>query len=350
MIATTPLRWCYAKSQTHVYYNQRIVEGADPQTFEVLHHLWARDHSRVYLYYHPVAQADAGSFVMLNELFAKDANNIWTLPGIVRDADVATFEVLDQGAGNVGYARDKHNVYFLAQYLGKANIVRNADPATFRSIGNGFGVDQERVFYGRTHLPKARPETWHPLQSFYSCDARRVFYQNAHLKDADARTFEVLPGEDIWARDRRHYFTCRDVREENDYWREFAGFYIFVGVVTDTCVIDRNLQRVGGETRADLNAEQRQRIEIECREWIFQPLEIAPNQPRVGDRMYAYKATDHLTHGIGDTWIWFFTKGPWAHADREIIRPILKYDIFEPIENRPKVEALVRQFKQRGLS
>lgn len=201
---------------------------------------------------------------MLNHIFAKDANNVWTLGGIVKNADTKSFDVLDAGLENTGYGRDQNDVYFLEQYLGKANIVKNANAKSFHSFGNGFGKDDKKVFFGRFQLPKANPESWRLLQGQFSHDGRRVYYQNKQIPGADAETFQVLPGDRQWARDKNRYYEMLDIRQREEYFQDFRRFYIFVGVVRNAFVIDKSFRQATGETWADINAGQRIRFEIEA--------------------------------------------------------------------------------------
>jgi len=345
MTERIPIRWCYSRDDQHVYYGKRILEGADPHSLEILETLWARNRSHVYLSGHILPNADPSSFVMLNHIFAKDANHVWTISGIVKNADAHSFNVLDAGLDDAGYGRDQNNVYFLEQYFGKANIVKNAKPTSFHSFGNGFGKDDKKVFFGRFQLSKAMPESWRPLQRQFSQDDRRVYYQNKQIPDADPETFQVLPGDPQWARDKNRCYEMLDIRDREEYFQDFRGFYIFVGVVRNAFVIDKDFRQVLGETWADLNAQQRVRFEIECMEWLYHPLEEAPNQPKVGGLISVTTCQDRMMVKdlIGRNWIWFFKKGPKYHADRDMLQPLLDSEIFEPLENRPKVEALIRE-------
>jgi hypothetical protein len=249
---------------------------------------------------------------------------------------------LDSGIDNVtrehrGYASDDKHVYFLDAYLGKTNIVKNADPKTFQSFENGFGKDDKMVYYGRFQLPKTQHESWRHIQGPFSRDGGHVYYENRLLSKADAATFEVLPGDGRWARDKKNYYSCLDVQDRDSYFEMFRNFYIFVGVVKHAHVVDGELKRVPGETWADANAEQSIRLHIQCTEWLFEPGERATNQPRVAELIEAYGGDGSAERCIGRNWIWFFQN------DNGMIRPIRDSNVFEPLANRAKIEKLIHE-------
>jgi hypothetical protein len=179
-------------------------------------------------------KADAKSFEVLNYTYVKDNFNVWTTGGKITGADANTFEVCDNGMYSLGkqwnretgpeelydmfvshgYAKDKNNVYYYDSD-GKANIVKNACPKTFISLGDGnFGYDEKSVFFGRSKLQKADPNTWKKYKDlyYYSIDKNIIYYTNRIIKGADAQTFEVLEQKVVLglpaqlAKDKNNYY------------------------------------------------------------------------------------------------------------------------------------------------
>ena len=74
----------------------------------------------------------------------------------IEGVDKLTFQVL-----NDRYTKDVHHVYFY-QVVPEvsANSVADADPKTFRALGNNYGVDTNYVFYAGQIIPVADPETF----------------------------------------------------------------------------------------------------------------------------------------------------------------------------------------------
>lgn len=78
----------------------------------------------------------------------------------LEDVDIYSFEVC-KGSG---YAKDNHHVYyplevtcedgyeFSACYFAKY-IIREADPQTFKHIGNGYAVDHNNMFFEGEVIP-----------------------------------------------------------------------------------------------------------------------------------------------------------------------------------------------------
>lgn len=123
-----------AKDRKYVYYNGKIISGADPETFEYLNYYYSKDKYNIYLKGKPLNKRD-----------------------------IKTFRVM--GA----YNKDKNGVYF------QENIIKEADPASFK------------VLYYLYH-PMGIPQS---SETLYAIDDRYVYYEGRVIKNADLKTFEV---------------------------------------------------------------------------------------------------------------------------------------------------------------
>jgi hypothetical protein len=233
-----------------VYFLGYLIKGADIESFEQYQGGWGKDKNHCYCGATRMQKADAKSFEVLNYTYAKDNFNVWTLGGKIKDADSNTFEVCDNGMYSLGkkwnretgpevlydmlvsqgYGKDKFNVYYFDSD-GKANVVKNAYPKTFISLGDGnFGYDEKSVFFGRSKLQKADPNTWKKYKDlyYYSTDKKNVYYTNRIIKGADAETFEVLEQKVILglptqlAKDKNHYY-WNDTIETKEKVEEFRN-------------------------------------------------------------------------------------------------------------------------------
>src|SRR5690606_31461287 len=109
----------YAKDRSNVYYQDRRLEGAKPDTFKFIkHNSIATDGTNLYVYHRRTeAAVDLESFVVVedeNDTYCKDKNNVYLLiyeqndPLVkVEGADLTTFKPLERN-----YAVDKNHVYF----------------------------------------------------------------------------------------------------------------------------------------------------------------------------------------------------------------------------------------------
>lgn len=126
------------------------IEGADPQSFEVLSANYSRDHRAVYCLIcdlvtvkpQEIAGADPESFQVLADGHGKDKHAIYSEKEKVKDLDYASFQAM-----NVMYARDKNAVYY------SENILEGADPQTFDVIKDSpYAQDKSGRYFNGTRL------------------------------------------------------------------------------------------------------------------------------------------------------------------------------------------------------
>lgn len=86
-----------------------------------------------------ITGADGASFAVLTETIARDLSGVYMLGKIV-DVDAESFEILGPA-----YARDTAAVYLILDT--KLKPLKGADPATFRALGESYGVDAARAWY-----------------------------------------------------------------------------------------------------------------------------------------------------------------------------------------------------------
>ena len=145
-----------------------------------------------------------------------DKTAVYTTSGRIPDAELAAFQVLDNGQNDSGapqgYAKDSRQVYF-HNGDGKVKIIKGAEVASFRSLGDTyFARDEKRIYAYGKQLPKADLPSWELLSHWYSRDAKRVYYLNREIKGADRDSFTVCtpldapPLADHLARDRNHFY------------------------------------------------------------------------------------------------------------------------------------------------
>ncbi len=108
------LDWPYSKDKNYVFSGNEIVEGADSETFE---HMWntryAKDKINAYYFWGEIIEgADANSFEGLDYYYAKDKNNAYFENTAIQGADSATFEVIDYE-----HTKDKNNEYYLGEII-----------------------------------------------------------------------------------------------------------------------------------------------------------------------------------------------------------------------------------------
>lgn len=122
----------------------------------------------------------------------------------VVDADPETFKNLGDG-----YARDARHAFH------EGYIIEGADGATFKYLGKGYAVDAKHVFCYDTIMPTADPKTF-KVRGYYLTEDINDYYWNGNaIHVADKKTFVVIGDidswETTWAKDKENaYFMGSD--------------------------------------------------------------------------------------------------------------------------------------------
>ena len=157
---------CYAADKYRVYFEDHVVEGADPETFTEVIWYMGQDKHRVYDKW---KATDIKDYKQLSQIggFYSDGLHIYTKDfEVFEDADPLTFRQLE---GSTWYV-DKDHVWWLEKQ------VKEADAATIQL------VHMYKYFNGST-LPS--PER-------YAKDKSHVFFDDSIVPGADPESFEVI--------------------------------------------------------------------------------------------------------------------------------------------------------------
>jgi len=198
----------------------RPVRGADPKTFKVLLGNYACDARSVFFHRIRSPNIDRATFRVLNANFGVDAARAYFVVTPIRDADPQTFRVLDSSFATepsgdflqAGYAADATSVWF-ASGAG-IHRLKTADPKTFASLGNRFGVDSERVYHEHAMLPGADRTTWRPWRGSLSVDKDKVFFTNKRIAGVDRASIWLLSVDDCFMDRHRVYCGAEPVSPE----------------------------------------------------------------------------------------------------------------------------------------
>jgi hypothetical protein len=139
----------YAKDKNQVYYAGKIVEGADPETFELtkpLHEELER--------------------VMVNG-YMQDATQIYQFGRAVVAVDRESFQYLGEGI-----AKDKNSVFV------SGTVLESAVSNSYIYLGSQFGKDQQSVFSRNKVLEGANPGTFHVNSDGTASDGRLNFNEH----------------------------------------------------------------------------------------------------------------------------------------------------------------------------
>ena len=154
---------------THVFYHDQLVPGADPATLQVE-----------------------------RKPLLRDQNDYYYRTTAIHVADMKSFKVLKWIEDDF-YARDSRYAYY--------DTVRiEADLATFKVKDTFVAVDRNHVYRFGKLLPLADPATYDEMwQGFYSRDKAHIWYMGDLVEGADYATFTVDGDNEAHDKNGRFY-------------------------------------------------------------------------------------------------------------------------------------------------
>lgn len=247
------LGYGYAKDDTNLFLNGEKVYIKDLASFRMVNDFVYADQYHVYLYDKMVEGIDGASFQLVDLHYASDATQHF----MIRtddlgkkhfdkiDCDYPSFEILEYP-----YAKDKVNLYY------EGYKVKGLNSTQVRLLGHGYLTDGESIFYKNRPLAGAdagsflvfqenenflgehvlardknriyiqdKPHADADVQTFkilnenYNKDSKYVYFKEKRIKGADSESFEVLPhaiGE-IDAKDSKYnYFEGKNMGVRQD--------------------------------------------------------------------------------------------------------------------------------------
>ena len=100
------LDYNYAKDDKYIYYMDKIIEGADVESFVILakesfggedDNTYAKDKYRIYFAGKPIEGVDLSSFEVFDNRIARDKFNVYNLDKKLKNIDIETFEYIGEG-------------------------------------------------------------------------------------------------------------------------------------------------------------------------------------------------------------------------------------------------------------
>lgn len=196
----------YKIKDDKVYYNEKIVDGADFITFEILNYNYAKDKNNVYREGLLMGQADPSTFEVINGLFSKDKNMVYQgYNGKLPYIDPNTVEAIDEN-----FFKDKNGIYI------HGTKIQGVDIISFEVIGESYSKDKNNVYYHITSILGADVNTFKSLDYHFSKDAKNIYFHGNVFCDADYDSF--LPLNSRYAKDKKNVFRLWSIR--NDWYAD----------------------------------------------------------------------------------------------------------------------------------
>lgn len=230
----SPIDGTYAKDINNVYYLGRKIEYADPNGFTVINNQYSfsKDKNNIYFQNQKIPNVDAESFQVINQQYAKDQHKVYWQNTIVEGADPNSMEIILYDTHEISFffkdkhavynqgnktdfdlqsfelltsqiAKDKNNVYFIYdEYIVPIN---KSDPASFMMINKDYAKDKKHVYRLGSIIEGANPLTFKTLTEYYSRDDKNIYLMNFKIPQADVRSFKIL-NKRFTAKDNHHVY------------------------------------------------------------------------------------------------------------------------------------------------
>ncbi|MFK3869654.1 DKNYY domain-containing protein [Pseudoalteromonas rhizosphaerae] len=193
----------YAKDSNSVYYNGRRVEGADPSSIQLVTsginaskeesgYLISR--GKVFCYGQMIEGADAASFSYLLGSYAMDKEYLYYYTD-VKFSRKAMPEAIKNA--NERYIRHGEQVI----YQGK--IISN-EASRFKIINDEYAVDEQHVYSHGDVVEDMVADGFTVITPYYRKDKSQAYYFNTPIPESDPSTFKVL--NDSVAKDNKHVY------------------------------------------------------------------------------------------------------------------------------------------------
>ena len=161
-------------------YHTRVLEDADPDTFEAIGREHGKDATTVYEWDIPILHADPASYKRLSDGYSKDATQVFYGRKRLEGADLATFERLGDG-----WSRDVDDVYSGNRRLEICDI------DTFEHLSIWRALDSQCYYIKGNRLDIVDRTSLEILWGVFAKDQSHVYWLQHVVDGADPKTFEI---------------------------------------------------------------------------------------------------------------------------------------------------------------
>lgn len=198
----------YLKTKSTVFYEDKLLFGADPNTFEVLQGGFTKDKNVVYNYdtklealnvdtlrelnyqficddktaYYNSQQLDlvGKDCVLIDDDKIKDLHKVYYRDTLIEGVDAPTYEVL-----NNFFQKDKNGIYHLSERL-------DLDLETVRFVDKRYAIDNFKAYFIGTEIEGIDITTFEILGDNFSKDKHHVYKGATIIEGVDVASFEVM--------------------------------------------------------------------------------------------------------------------------------------------------------------
>ena len=211
----------YSIYKGNVYYGNKILEGANLKTAELIGFSLLKDDKNVYYMGEKIKDVKIKNFEKLGQNYWKNENKIYYQDKKIENADIMSFKVL-----NEDYAKDKNHVYCGNEVIDPSPLLgKIKNPETFEFLSNGilYGKDKYNVYYISSTMSNCfdsyyfihevkgiNKDKVEVLNKWFIKDDKNIYFKGKILEGADYNTFEVLPNGNGKDKNRSYEYLTKD--------------------------------------------------------------------------------------------------------------------------------------------
>jgi hypothetical protein len=213
----TVLAYNFAKDKNHVYYNDIIIEDADPESFELIpfrsvvyekqrSYLLTKDKNHLYYVNKKFEQADTNSFQGLWGEYAQDAKHIFFNNEVLLKTEFTPKKIANDKHEN--YLQLKDRLFF------QEREIKGVDLESFELIEAEFSRDKHHVYYGNHVIENADGDSFKVHNEHYQSDKNGLYYDAMFINGSDSASYKYI--DQLYSKDKNQvYYLGLIIKDEN---------------------------------------------------------------------------------------------------------------------------------------
>ncbi|WP_108808493.1 DKNYY domain-containing protein [Aquimarina spinulae] len=200
----------------------KILEDADPATYEQLNFSFAKDKNYIFRDNEKLTEVDYSSFEILNEEFCRDNKGVYYYlyhePLRKIETNLSEVTVLNQYC-----IRDDKYIYLHTSRRNGESVdevvsipFKNAERITFFDSNKIIKID-DMIYYETTPLKEADADTFEEVEYGYTKDINHVFFLGEIVKGADPKTFKYNSRNYTFS-DKNYIYESGEVLKKSKSW------------------------------------------------------------------------------------------------------------------------------------
>ena len=203
----------FAKDKYHVYYDEKILENANPESFILLsdgkksndgkyvYHAYSKDNKNVYHFNELIPNLNAPSFELLWGSFTRDCNAIY-YDGI-KLADSSEEPKFLENDYKQAYLQIENKIYYTE------HLLEVSDTDTFQVLTPPFSKDRLHVFSRENIIPDIHPFHFEVLNEHYQKDDKYLYYNLEKIPGSAPDSYQLV--KDNFSKDKNQVYFCGQI-------------------------------------------------------------------------------------------------------------------------------------------